>query len=150
MLVGLEPITRGDAAATFSAQHLTRWGRAIEGDLETTSAGTPAGDLAMLFDASVARDTLAATGLASWLLRRLERGWPDSPYLAKALLIRMALEPDSADALRARLGQRTDSPYLAHLRGEEGARFAVLEDSLSFYFDDRMAAVIAGSAGDAN
>jgi len=150
VLDSLGTLNRGDAVAMTFANDLARWGRAIQGDIRTHPPGAETGDLAMLFDAAVARDTLKTGRLASWLLRRLERGWPDSPYLAKALLARIALEPDSAEAIRLRLAAINDSPYLAFLQGRQGARFTALEDSLRFYLDDRFAEVVAASAPNAN
>ncbi len=150
VLDSLGPLNRGDGVAMIFAQDLARWGDAIQGDIRANPPGAATGDLAMFFDASIARDSLKARHLASWLFQRMEHGWPQSPYLAKGLLARIALEPDSAEAIRARLAAITDSPYLAFLQGQEGQRFTALEDSLRFYLDDRMAAVIAGSGPDAN
>lgn len=141
---------RGDAAATFHAERLARWARGIGGDLAAHRPGEPEGDLAMFFQATVARDTLHAPRLAAWLLRRLERDWPASPYVPKALLARVPLEPDSAGVIRSRLAQHGDSPYLAFIEGRESARFAALEDSLGFYIDGRIAEILAGAGQDAN
>lgn len=150
VLGALPELTRGDAAASFNATQKARWARAIRGDLREHPPGSPEGDLAMLFDAALARDTLQADRLASWLLQRFERGWPQSPYLAKGLLIRLVLDPDSAAAIRERLAAVPDSPYLAHLQGRDAVRFTALEDSLRFYLDDRLAEVSAANGADAN
>jgi hypothetical protein len=73
------------------------------------------------------------------LLQRLERDWPDSPYVPKVLLTRMVLEPDSLEALRRRLVTHTGSPYLAFVEGRDDPRFAELEWNLDFYFGERFA-----------
>jgi tetratricopeptide (TPR) repeat protein len=145
-LAAIGGVVRGDAAAGVLAERLARWGRRIQDDLVGTPPGVPEGDLAMFYQAGIARDTLGAPRLASWLLARLERGWPDSPYLPKALAARIAMEPDSVDALRARLLGVGASPYLAYLRGRDDPRFAVLEDSLGFYIDGRLAELAGGGA----
>jgi len=51
--------------------------------------------------------------------------------------VRMALRPDSAETLRARLEQFGASPYLGYTRGERDPRFAVLEDSLASFLTAR-------------
>src|SRR5690606_6088588 len=117
---------RADPSMLFVVQGFTRWGEAMRADLDSTPAGAPEGDMMLLYHATIARDSLRAPALASWLLGRLERDWPASPYIGKALLARMVLEPDSLEALRARLESHTDSPYLAYVTGTEGPRFAEL------------------------
>lgn len=146
----LGDVVRGDPAATFHAERLARWARAIGSDLTAHQPGDAEGDLAMFFQATVARDTLHAPQLAAWLFRRLERDWPASPYLPKALLARLPLEPDSAEAIRGRLARHGDSPYLAFVEGRESARFAALEDSLGFYMDGRLAEIATGAGQDVN
>jgi hypothetical protein len=108
-------------------------------DLDTTRAGAPDGDMMLFFHATVARDTIKSPALAAWLLGRLERDWPASPYVPKALLARMALQPDSLEALRRRLESHTGSPYLAFVHGREDSRFADLEWALDFYLGERFA-----------
>ena len=51
--------------------------------------------------------------------------------MVKALLARVILVPDSADALRARIATFPGSPYLAYLQGRDDGTFARLEDSLA-------------------
>jgi hypothetical protein len=123
----------------FVAQRLIGWGAAIRDDLDSLDAGAPEGDMVMFFHATVARDTLQAPALAAWLYGRLERDWPVSPYLPKALLARMPLQPDSLEALRVRLSTHSDSPYLAYLAGREDDRFAELEYTLDFFLAERFA-----------
>ncbi len=143
-------LARGDAAASFAAGQLARRGREILAELAASPPGTPEGDLAMFFQATIASDSLHAPALASWLLLRLERGWPDSPYVPKALLARLPLAPDSADAIRARLAAHADSPYLAFVAGRHDPRFATLEDALGFYIDGRLAEQLVGGGQDVN
>lgn len=144
----LQDVGRGDPAVSFRSQALTRWGREILAELAATPAGSADGDLAMFFHATIARDTLRAPRLASHLLLRLEQGWPESPYVAKALLARLPLVPDSAAAIRERLAGFPDSPYLAYLAGRADDRFATLEDALGFYIDGRLAERMAGGDQD--
>lgn len=131
---------REDPVSTMTVNRMSRWTGAMLADLDSIPPGAGEGDLAMFHHASIASDTLGAPRLASWFLQRLERDWPESPYVAKALLWRITLEPDSADALRERLAmQHADSPYLAWIRGIEDPRFAELEYTLDFYLGDRLA-----------
>lgn len=150
MVASLGPLVRGDASAGYYAEGLARWGRTILGDLAGHPPGAEEGDLAMYFDAGIARDTLRAPALADWLLGRLERGWPDSPYVPKALFARLTLDVDSAPAIRSRLEARSESPYVAFVRGRTDPRFAVLEDSLGFYIASRQADIASGASGDVN
>lgn len=147
-LAALAEVGGDDAAARVTAEHLAAWGRAILTDVDTLDPGAPDGDLATIFGAMVARDTLEAPRLASWLLRRLERHWPESPYVAKALLMRMPLEPDSVEALRARLERVTDSPYLALMQGRGDPRYGELEWALDFYLGERFATQGAATMGE--
>lgn len=138
----IDALGRTDPTIVLLAQRLTSWGSAIRADVDTIAPGTPDGDMAMFFHSEVARDTLHAPALSAWLLARLESGWPASPYVAKALLARLVLEPDSIEALRSRLEAHAGSPYLAYVRGREDARFAELEDALGFYLADRFGATL--------
>lgn len=147
-LAALADVGGDDVTARIRAEQLAAWGKAILADVDTFKAGAPEGDLATIFDAMVARDTLEAPRLASWLLRRLERQWPESPYVAKALLMRMPLEPDSVDALRSRLERSTDSPYLALMQGRNDPRYGEMEWALDFYLGERYAAQSAAAMGE--
>ena len=135
----IETLGRDDPTMMFQAQRLTGWGRAMLADVTSTSPGAAEGDMMLYFHATVARDTLGAPALAAWLLGRLERDWPASAYVPKALLARMQLQPDSLEVLRTRLESYTGSPYLAFVRGQEDSRFADLEWALDFYLADRFA-----------
>lgn len=108
----------------------------LEEEASATPA-TPRGDLVLFVLAETARDSLAAPQLAGWLFGRIERDWPQSPYVAKSLLARLALFPDSGDALRARLSALASNPYLAYLRGEQDGAFVHLEDSLRTFVLER-------------
>jgi hypothetical protein len=147
----LRPYARGDVATAYFVTRYSTLGEQLLADADSIVPGTEQGDLAMWFAAGLARDSLGSAALADWFLRRIETGWPGSPYLPKALLARIRLLPDSAAAIRARLGSYQQSEYLAYLRGEESARFAALEDSLAFYLDGRWArraATTGGGRGD--
>ncbi|HEY8061779.1 MAG TPA: hypothetical protein VID74_03225 [Gemmatimonadales bacterium] len=127
-------LPEGSLEATRVAA-LQRSGQRLVSSSDSTRAGAPAGDLRMFALAEFARDTFASPRLAAWLLARLEREWPQSPYLPKALLTRAALEPDSAAALRERVQRYAANPYVAAAHGDRGgqARVAQLEDSLGRY-----------------
>jgi hypothetical protein len=146
VMQALRPYAAGDVTTAFFVSRYTRWGERLLADVDSLSFGDPEGDMAMWFDAGLARDTLRAPQLADWFLRRLEQGWPQSAYLPKALLTRIPLVPDSAEAIRARLGGFADSEYLAYLRGAEGPGFTALEDSLAFYIGGRWATIAPGMA----
>lgn len=133
----LEGLTRGDPISLFRANQYRIWADGILEDLAAMPLGVAEGDLALWFHAEIARDTLGAPRLADWLLQRLERGWPESPYLAKALLARILTLPDSAPDLRERLLRQSGSEYLAYVSGNETARFSALEDSLDLYLSGR-------------
>lgn len=119
------------------AGELRRIGEQLVQDEATAVAGSARGDLLLFSLAETARDSLAATRLADWLFARIERDWPGSAYLSKSLLARMSLRPDSSAALRARLAALPPDPYLAYLRGEQGAGFVRLEDSMLAYTRER-------------
>lgn len=136
-LEALGTLSLGGGLATIRIGELRRLGGRMVVEEDSLVAGAPRGDLALFAMAEEARDSLAAPSLAVSLLARLERDWPTSPYVAKALLVRMALTPDSADALRQRLRAQNGSPYLGFSSGERDPRFAQLEDSLSAYLGER-------------
>ena len=135
----LDLAMRDDPASAFMMNELLQGARSIDRELDSLIAGAPEGDLALLYQASVAEDRLKAPALASFILQRLERDWPDSPYLPKALLNRLRLDPDSAAVLRQRIASHPDSPYLAYLQGRTDPRFAELEYTLDFFMSDRAA-----------
>jgi hypothetical protein len=125
-------LPEGSLEAT-RASAMERNGQRLVSGNDSTRAGAPVGDLAMFALAEFARDSFASPRLAGWLFSRLERDWPQSPYLPKALLARAALEPDSAATLLARVQLRySASPYVAAANGNRGgqARVVQLEDSL--------------------
>lgn len=147
---GLGGLVGRDATATYTAERFARWGRGVLREVAALSADTTEGDKALFFQATIARDTLHAPALASWLLLQIEQRWPESPYVPKAMLARIPLVPDSAAAIRTRLAAHQDSPYLAFLSGREGERFAALEDALGFYIDSRFAELMAGGGQEVN
>ena len=131
-------LVRLDSLAHFAEEGLTRLraddlrrtAKSLLEEERATPAGAPRGDLVLFALAVVARDSLVAPVLASWLFARIERDWPQSPYRAKALLARLSLTPDSAASLRGRLLALPPNPYVDYLRGEQAAGFVQLEDSL--------------------
>lgn len=100
---------------------------------DSIAAGAPRGDMTVFALGELARDSLGAPRLGGWFFARVERDWPQSPYAAKAILARVPLEPDSADALVARAGRLTGNPYVAAANGDLASRLELprLEDSLS-------------------
>jgi hypothetical protein len=147
-VAALEGVGGDDPTARVFANLLAGWGRTILRDVDSLAAGEAEGDLAMVYDAMVARDTLHAPRLASWLLLRLERRWPESPYVPKALLMRMPLEPDSLEALHARLQAAPASPYLALMQGRDDPQYRELEFALDFYLGERFAAARGAVQGE--
>lgn len=129
-----------DPASAFIVNNLVQSARSIDHELDSLVAGAPEGDMALLYHASVAEERLDSPRLAAFILARLERDWPESPYVPKALLIRMRLEPDSTQALQSRLESHQDSPYLAFVQGRDDPRFAELEYALDFFIGDRAVA----------
>jgi hypothetical protein len=119
----------------FTARHLMdllRYGRMLLAQNDSTVAGTPHGDLTMFALGELARDSLGAPRLGGWFFARLERQWPQSPYIAKALFARAALEPDSTEVLMRRARAMTSNPYVAAANGDAAGwvQLPRLEDSL--------------------
>jgi tetratricopeptide (TPR) repeat protein len=99
--------------------------------LDSAGAGNPRGDLRLFLAGELARDSLEASGFAAIQFRRLAEEWPESPFVPKALLALIPLQPGAADSLRTLLLERfSESPYLAVIQGGESPRYLVLEDSL--------------------
>lgn len=119
------------------AAELRRLGDELFKEERATSTGAPRGDLTLFALAEIARDSLNAAALSAWLFARLERDWPQSAYLPKSLLARMPLEPDSVEALQARLMALPPNPYLAYLHGAQDERFIRLEDSMRIFNVER-------------
>ena len=116
---------------------LVRLAHLVISRADATPAGSPAGDLTMFALAEFARDSLGSPRLGSWFFSQIEQQWPSSPYIAKALMARSHLEPDSAEALRARLVRLTTNPYVAAANGDVAGRVRMtqLEDSLGRFID---------------
>ena len=110
--------------------------------MDSTSPGEPMGDMRSFLAAEYARDSLVARPLAASIFASIPRGWPESPYAAKAWLAGRQLTGDTLDAG----GQFDGSPYMAVLRGEEGATYAQLENSLATYAPRVLAAASAAQA----
>ncbi|MES2306177.1 MAG: hypothetical protein V4558_11745 [Gemmatimonadota bacterium] len=120
-----------EGLARRRAEELRRLSIALLDEEAATRAGGPQGDLVLFVLGENARDSLRAPALASWLFARVERDWPQSPYVAKAILARLPIEPDSGGALRARLAALPPgNAYLAYLLGRQDSGFVQLEDSL--------------------
>ena len=115
---------------------------------DSTRAGVRHGDLAVFALAEFARDSLEAPLLGASLFARIERDWPASPYVAKAALARAALQPDSSEAIIARVRARSDNPFVRAAAGNVAAqvRVAQLEDSLGRFVRDLWSRMPAGAA----
>ncbi len=123
----------GASLAAYRAASLRRLALYLVALDSTTEPGSPRGDLTMFVAATFARDSLHAPSLAASYLRRVEAGWPESPYRAKAMFLRSTLVPDSSSAILARLAADTTNPYVRLAEGRGSPRLANLEDSLDTY-----------------
>ncbi len=117
--------TDGSVAATLAP--LRNQIQQLQLLMDSTAPGEPRGDMRRFLAAEFARDTLDAQPLAASLFESIPQGWPESPYAAKAWLAGRHLTGDTSAAN----DQFTSSPYMAVLRGEEGATYTQLEDSLA-------------------
>jgi hypothetical protein len=106
---------------------------------DSLHAGAANGPLVLFALAAFAHDTLGMPQISCQLLGRLEQGWPASPYAGKALLARIAMQPDSGSVLRARALAMPTNPYIAASNGDvaAGMRFVRLEDSLAQFMRTR-------------
>ncbi len=127
------PVPTGDVLAAQEWNRLKFLLGRVADESAAAVAGQPDGDLVHFALAELARDSLDAPALSVALLSRLEAGWPNSPYLPKAILARIGLEPDSATVLRQRAATFSTSPYLAFLTGRDTPQFQQLEDSLGTF-----------------
>jgi hypothetical protein len=127
---------------------LVRFARQLLSKNDSTAAGAPRGDLTMFALGELARDSVGSPRLGGWFFARLERDWPQSPYVGKALIARIPLEPDSADALLARVRALTSNPYVTTAAGDAAGRGQLprLEDSLSRFIARLWAAKPIGAA----
>ena len=122
-------------------------GRTVDDSVWTVD-GSAQGDLLNFALAELARDSLHAPRLAAALFARVERGWPASPYVPKSMFARIWLQPDSADAVRARVTTHQASPYLAYLRGMDDSMYRHLEDSLAKFVSALAAKAAKSNAAD--
>jgi hypothetical protein len=107
----------------------------------------PRGDLMIFLAAELARDSLAAPGLAADLMRRVADGWPESPYAPKALLALMMLDDGAIDSARSDLETLYGgSPYVAAAQGITDSSYSTLEDSLGSFATAWRAAARAEAA----
>jgi tetratricopeptide (TPR) repeat protein len=140
LLGDLDMMMEGDAVLSLVIGPWYTRVQNLAEDLDTLPPGTPGGDLAMFYQAERALSELQSPSLAAWLYLQLEIGWPTSPYVPKAMLARMRLQPDSVESIRARLlSSYPDSPYLRWFNGTEGRDFVVLDSLLGSYIGDRAA-----------
>lgn len=102
---------------------------------DSTRAGAPRGDLTMFVLAEFARDSIGAALVGDWCFARIERDWPESPYVPKSLMARAELRPDSAAVFLARALAHADNPYILAASGDRAGqlRRLRLEDSLATF-----------------
>jgi tetratricopeptide (TPR) repeat protein len=101
---------------------------------DSAAAGAGQADLRLFLAAEMARDSLAAPGLAASLFRTIVETTPDSPYAPKAILAGKVLDPVWGESAVFLLEQRyAASPYVSVLRGEEPYGYRELEDSLQSF-----------------
>jgi hypothetical protein len=119
---GVDAARRGGALGRLLAR--------VDGARPDT-VGSPDGDLVLFTAAESLRDSVGALRAAAALLALMVDRHPGSPFAAKAILARAALEPARAESLVAGLRARyPGSPYLLALEGAPVDSFLVLEDSL--------------------
>lgn len=128
-LEAMQAIAAADGSVEGALVPLRRQVEVLQQLMDSTAPGEPRGDMRRFLAAEYARDTLDARPLAARIFASIPEGWPESPYAAKAWLAGRQLTGDTADVS----GQFASSPYMAVLRGEEGATYAQLEDSLANY-----------------
>jgi tetratricopeptide (TPR) repeat protein len=128
-LEAMQAIAAVDGSVEGALVPLRRQVEVLQRLMDSTSPGEPQGDMRRFLSAEYARDTLDARPLAARIFESIPQGWPESPYAAKAWLASRQLTGDTASVS----GQFAESPYMAVLRGEEGATYAQLEDSLANY-----------------
>lgn len=92
----------------------------------------PPDELLLFVAAEAVRDTLRATDLAGGLFLALARRHDESVLAPKALLAASRLRPALRDSLlQVVMTRYAESAYALALRGEGGARFEAVEDSLA-------------------
>ena len=128
-LAAMQTIAASDGAVASALTPLRNQILQLQLLMDSTVPGEPTGDMRRFLAAEYARDTLDARRLAGSIFTSIPQGWPDSPYAAKAWLAGRQLTGDTTGPD----SQWASSPYLAVLRGEEGATYAQLEDSLATF-----------------
>ncbi len=89
----LQAIAGRNSTVTGEASQLRLIVQHVLGAADSVQPGSPQGDLRLFLTAELARDSLAAPGLAASFFRRIADGWPDSPYTPKAILAGQLLDP---------------------------------------------------------
>ena len=127
----LEEMTEDAGPVAPRAAQLASAGRLVVQASDSVPPGAPQGDLRLFLAGEMARDSLGADRFAARQFRRVVTEWPGSPFVPKAMLALILLEPGHADSIRvALLAQYPASPYVAMIEGGTSPEYAVLEDSL--------------------
>jgi tetratricopeptide (TPR) repeat protein len=130
----LQPATVGGGAASLRARRLAASIEGVATAIDSIDYGKPNGDLDVFLTAEAARDTLVAPILARSLFQQLYEGWPDSPYVPKAILAMALLDRDNAGTYyQSILYLYPQSPYLQFIDGVSTPAYRALEDSLRVY-----------------
>lgn len=129
VLQAMQTLAAGDGTVNGMLVPLRMQIEHLQRLMDSTAPGEPQGDMRSFLGAEFARDSLLARPLAATIFASIPQGWPESPYAAKAWLAARQLTGDTLDAG----GRFNGSPYMAVLRGEEGANYAQLEDSLATF-----------------
>jgi hypothetical protein len=134
LVAALEAMAGKNPAVAADLTQLSATTRGVVAAVDSSLPGSPQGDLRLFLAAEAARDSLQAPRLAEGIFLRIVNEWPDSPYAPKAVLAAQQLNPSWADSARVLLESRYFySPYLSMIRGEEGAAYRQLEDSLGAF-----------------
>ena len=109
----IQPATVGGGAASLQARRLAASIERVATAIDSIDYGKPNGDLEVFLTAEVARDTLVAPMLARFLFQQLSEGWPDAPYVPKAILAMALIDMDNAGTYyQSILYLYPESPYL--------------------------------------
>lgn len=99
---------------------------------DSVAQGAVGPDMRLFLAAELARDSLEMGRLAHAIFSRVIRDYPASPYVPKALLALVALDPSLTDSTRTVLTRLyPSSPYLLAWEGQASPEFSSLEDSLA-------------------
>ena len=130
----IQPATTGAGASSLRARRIAGSIEGVIAASDSIDVDEPNSDLEMFLTAEAARDSLKAPLLAASLFRQLAEGWPQSPYVPKAILAMAVLDSENAATYyQSLLYLYPESPYLQFIDGVSTPAFRALEDSLRTY-----------------